>query len=208
MARYVESACRICRRESKKLFLKGTRCASDRCALERRNYIPGEHGQKHSKLSDYAVRLREKQQVRRMYGILERQFRNYYEKATQRRGITGVALLTLLEARLDNMVYRMGFAPSHAAARQLVTHGHFLVNSRKVNIPSYQCKAGQVIEVREKSRKTAIILSSVKDAQKRGLPAWVSLDAVNFRGTINALPTREQMDLPVQEQLIVELYSK
>jgi len=208
MARYLEASCRLCRRENERLFFKGIRCSTEKCALERRNYIPREHGQRHSKLSDYGIRLREKQQARRMYGVLERQFRNYYDKAARKRGITGEALLTFLESRLDNMVYRMGFAPSHAAARQLVSHGHLLVNGKKVNIASYQCKPGQVVEVKGKSKKMDFILASVKAAQEQGLPSWISLDAGNLKGTINHLPTREEMNIPIQEQLIVELYSK
>ena len=208
MARYADASCRLCRREGEKLFFKGIRCSSEKCAIERRNYNPGEHAQKRGKLSDYGVRLREKQQARRMYGVLERQFRNYYDKAARKRGITGEVLLTFLEARLDNMVYRMGFAPTHAAARQMVNHGHFKVNGKKVDIPSYQCKPGQVIEVKEKSKKLDAILGSVKMAQEKGLPSWISLDANNLKGTVNHLPTREEMNLPIQEQLIVELYSK
>jgi len=208
LARYADASCRLCRREGEKLFFKGIRCSSEKCAIERRNYNPGEHAQKRGKLSDYGVRLREKQQARRMYGVLERQFRNYYDKAARKRGITGEVLLTFLEARLDNMVYRMGFAPTHAAARQMVNHGHFKVNGKKVDIPSYQCKPGQVIEVKEKSKKLDAILGSVKMAQEKGLPSWISLDANNLKGTVNHLPTREEMNLPIQEQLIVELYSK
>ncbi len=208
MARYAEATCRLCRREGEKLFFKGIRCSTEKCAIERRNYNPGEHAQKRGKLSDYGVRLREKQQARRIYGVLERQFRNYYDKAARKRGITGEVLLTFLEARLDNMVFRMGFAPTHAAARQMVSHGHFKVNGKKVNIPSYQCKTGQVVEVKEKSKKLDAILASVKAAQERGLPSWISLDANNLKGTVNHLPTREEMNLPIQEQLIVELYSK
>ena len=208
MARYVEATCRLCRREGEKLFFKGIRCSTEKCALERRNYIPGDHSQKHGKLSDYGIRLREKQQARRMYGVLECQFRNYYKKSACKRGVTGEVLLTFLESRLDNMVYRIGFAPSHAAARQLVSHGHFLVGGKKVDIPSYQCKPGQVVEVREKSKKMEGILNSIKAAQQRGLPAWISLDAGKLRGTINYLPSREEMNIPIQEQLIVELYSK
>jgi small subunit ribosomal protein S4 len=191
------------------LFLKGSRCLTEKCALERRNYGPGEHGQRRSKKpTDYGLQLREKQKARRIYGVLERQFRGYYRRAARQRGITGVNLLILLERRLDNMVYRMGFAASRAEARQLVNHGHFLVNGRRVDIPSYLVKAGDTIQVRDKSKQVACILSAVKGMKERGLPEWLSVDTDKLRGVVNSIPAREEIDLPLQEQLIVELYSR
>lgn len=208
MARYVGSVCRFCRRETQKLFLKGDRCYSDKCAVERRNYPPGQHGQGRQKHSDYGVQLREKQKVRRMYGILERQFRKYARKAEQQKGITGENLLLLLERRLDNMVYRMGFANSRTQARHLVNHGHFLVDGRKVDVPSFLTKPGMVIEAREKSKKVVAIEESLTTAARRGFPEWVDVDVENFRGTVKAFPTREQLPPTIHEQLIVEFYSK
>lgn len=209
MARYTGSSCRLCRRENLKLFLKGDRCYGDKCAFERRPYAPGQHGQRRSgKISDYQLQLREKQKVRRIYGVLERQFRRYYYGADKQKGITGTTLLILLESRLDNVVYRMGFASSRNQARQLVRHNHFLVNSKKVNIPSYQIKVGDVVEVKEDSRKVQSIMDSMETVVRRGIPSWIELDKENFRGTFKALPTREDLTMPVQEQLIVELYSK
>jgi len=199
----------LCRRENIKLFLKGERCYSDKCALERRQYAPGEHGQRRAKLSDYGLQLREKQKARRIYGVLERQFRNYYRKASRQKGITGTNLLMLLENRLDNLVYRMGFASSRAEARMLVTHGHFQVNGRKVDIPSYSVKVGSVIEVREKSRKMERIINALEAARQRGtIPPWVEVEPEKFRGTLKYLPSREELAVPIQEHLIVELYSK
>ncbi|MBW1667728.1 MAG: 30S ribosomal protein S4 [Deltaproteobacteria bacterium] len=209
MARYTDASCRLCRRENLKLFLKGDRCYGDKCAFERRPYPPGQHGQRRGgKYSDYQLQLREKQKVKRIYGVLERQFRRYYERAEKQKGITGTNLLMLLECRLDNMVYRMGFASSRTQARQLVRHSHFLVNKRKVNMPSFQVKVGDVVEVREGSRKLPVILEAMETVVRRGIPSWVEVDKENFRGTLKALPTREELTMPIQEQLIVELYSK
>ncbi|MDQ1239263.1 MAG: small subunit ribosomal protein [Thermodesulfobacteriota bacterium] len=208
MARYRESVCRFCRRETTKLFLKGDRCFTDKCSVERRNYPPGQHGQSRAKHTDYGVQLREKQKVRRIYGILEKQFRNYVHLAEKRKGVTGENLLQLLESRLDNMVYRMGFAASRSEARQLVNHGHFLVNGRRVDVASFRTKAGMVIEVDEKSRTINSIEESLKTVTRRGIPAWVEVDVSNFKGVIKALPAREDLPPTIREQLIVEFYSK
>jgi len=208
LARYIESACRLCRRENMKLYLKGDRCYSDKCAFERRGYPPGQHGQGRAKFSSYGVQLREKQKVKRMYGLLEKQFRNFFAKAERKKGITGTNLLIFLERRLDNMIYRLGFANSRNEARQLVLHGHFSVNGHKVNIPSYLVDVGDVIELREKSRKVAKIGESLEAVARRGVPAWLELDKENYRGRIVALPSREDLTMPIREQLIVELYSK
>jgi len=208
VARYTGPSCRLCRREGTKLFLKGDRCYSDKCAVERRNYPPGQHGQRRPKFSSYGEQLREKQKVKRIYGLLERQFRLTFERAERQRGITGANLLVLLERRLDNMVYRLGFAPSRAAARQLVTHGHFTVNGRKVNIPSYLVSPGDVIELKPSSRNIQMIQESLEAVVRRGVPSWLELDKEQFRGKVLALPTREELTMPVREQLIVELYSK
>jgi len=208
LARYTESVCRLCRREGLKLFLKGERCYTDKCAIERRNYPPGDHGQGRSKFSEYAVQLREKQKVKRMYGLMEGQFRRYFALAEAARGITGETLLLLLEQRLDNMVYRMGFATSRAEARQLVCHGHFLVDGRKVNIPSYLLKPGQSITVRERSRAVARILEALEQAERRGVPEWVEVQREAFSGRVKALPARADLTMPINEKLVVELYSK
>lgn len=208
MARYIESGCRLCRRENLKLYLKGDRCYSDKCAFERRSYPPGQHGQGRPKFSSYGVQLREKQKVKRMYGLVEKQFRNFFAKAERQKGITGTNLLILLERRLDNMVYRLGFANSRNEARQLVQHNHFNVNGRKVSIPSYLVKIGDVIELREKSRKSAKINDSLEGVARRGIPSWLELDKEHYRGRILALPSREDLTMPIKEQLIVELYSK
>lgn len=209
MARYTGSSCRLCRRENLKLFLKGDRCFGDKCAFERRAYGPGQHGQRRGgKVSDYRVQLREKQKVKRMYGLLEKQFRRYYLQADQQKGITGINLLIFLERRLDNMVYRMGFAASRNQARQLVRHNHFLVNGRKVNIPSFQVQVGDVVEVKESSRKAAQITEAMETVVRRGVPNWLEVDKENFKGTLKAYPNREELTMPIQEQLIVELYSK
>lgn len=208
MARYTGPVCRLCRREGAKLFFKGDRCYSDKCAIERRPYPPGQHGQGRHRRSDYAVQLREKQKVKRMYGLLEDQFRLTFKKATQRKGVTGEVLLSLLESRLDNVVYRSGFASTRSEGRQLVTHGHFQVNGRKVNIPSYVIKAGDVITVRERSRKVSRINESLEAVERRELPAWIELEKAEFKSTVKQLPTREDITMPIQEQLIVELYSK
>ena len=209
MARYTEASCRLCRRENLKMFLKGDRCYSDKCAFERRSYAPGQHGQnKFKKLSDYAVQLREKQKVKHVYGMLEGQFRNFFAKAEQRKGVTGDNLLLSLERRLDNAVYRLGFAGSRDQARQLVRHNHFQVNGKKVNIPSYQLAVDDVITLKEKSKKNALIVDNLEGAARRGVPSWLQLDASNFQGTVKSLPNRDEITLPIQEQLIVELYSK
>ena len=209
MARYRGSVCRLCRRENLKLFLKGDRCYSDKCAFERRPYPPGQHGQRRGgKYSDYRLQLREKQKVKRIYGVLETQFRGYYRRAERQKGITGVNLLLLLERRLDNAVYRMGFASSRNQARQLVRHNHFLVNGKKVNIPSYLLKPGDVVEVREKSRSVPPIVEAMETVVRRGIPNWIEVEKEKFRGIFKALPSREDLTMPIQEQLIVELYSK
>jgi small subunit ribosomal protein S4 len=191
-----------------KLFLKGDRCFKDKCAIERRNYAPGQHGRRRSKVLGYGIQLREKQKVKRIYGLLERQFRLYFQRAAKQTGITGEQLLRQLELRLDNVVYSLGFAASRAQARQLVRHGHIEVNGRKVNIPSYQARKGDVIQVREKSRKNEQIRQAVETASGRGVPAWLELNSEQFRGTVLDVPKREDIRLPIQEQLIVELYSK
>jgi small subunit ribosomal protein S4 len=209
LGRYSGSSCRQCRRENIKLFLKGDRCYGDKCAFERRPYAPGQHGQRRSgKISDYQLQLREKQKVKRIYGALEGQFRRYYYQAEREKGITGTNLLIILECRLDNIVYRMGFASSRRQARQLVRHNHFFVNNKKVNIPSYQVKPGDVIEVREGSRKVKNILDAMETVIRRGVPSWISLEKEKFRGTLTAVPNREDLTMPIQEQLIIELYSK
>ena len=208
MARYTGPACRLCRRENLKLYLKGDRCYSDKCALERRSYPPGQHGQGRKKFSNYGIQLREKQKIRRMYGLLEKQYKNYFKKADQMKGVTGTNFLVLLERRLDNAVYRLGFAASRNQARQLVRHRHFLVNGKRVNIPSYQLRPGDVISVREKSRKVEAINEALEALPRRGLPAWLDLDKDQHKGVFKTLPTREEMNLPVQEQLVVEFYSK
>jgi small subunit ribosomal protein S4 len=208
LARYRESACRLCRREGLKLFLKGDRCYSEKCAFERRGYAPGEHGQMRKKHSDYGVQLRAKQKLKRMYGLLEKQFRGYFEKADRQKGITGTNLLLFLERRLDNMVFRMGFANSRTEARQLVRHNHFMVSGKPVNIPSYLVKVGDEIQVREGSRKVERILDAMESVARRGVPQWLELDKDNYKGILKVLPTREELTMPVQEQLVVELYSK
>ncbi len=209
MARYKDSSCRLCRREGLKLFIKGDRCYTEKCSFERRGYAPGDHGQSHKKQhSDYGVQLREKQKLKRMYGLLEKQFRGYFEKADQQKGITGSNLLIFLERRMDNMIFRIGFASSRVEARQLVNHGHFLVNGNPVNIPSYLLKAGDEIQVKEGSRKISRILSAMETVARRGVPQWLELDKDNFKASIKMLPVREDLTMPVQEQLIVELCSK
>jgi small subunit ribosomal protein S4 len=208
LARYSGSVCRLCRVEGTKLYLKSDRCYTDKCALERRNYAPGQHGQRRSKRSDYGLQLREKQKVKRIYGVLERQFRSYFEKAERQRGITGENLLVLLERRLDNVVYRLGLCGSRSEARQYVRHGHVLVDGRRVDIPSYLVRKEQKITVQEKSRKVKRIQESLKVSERRGLPEWLSLDSANFSGTILEMPVRKNISDEIQEQLIVELYSK
>jgi small subunit ribosomal protein S4 len=209
LARDTGASCRLCRRENLKLFLKGDRCYGDKCAYERRPYPPGQHGQRRGgKFSDYQLQLREKQKVKRMYGLLEGQFRRYYELAERHRGVTGTNLLLYLECRLDNVLYRMGFASSRDQARQIVRHNHVLVNGRRVNIPSYQVKVGSVVEIQEKKRKVPIILEAMETVARRGIPNWMEVDKEKFRGTLKALPNREDLTMPIQESLIVELYSK
>jgi len=208
LARYTKSLCRLCRRENLKLFLKGERCYTEKCAFERRGYPPGQHGQGRKKFSDYGAQLREKQKVKRLYGLLENQFRNTFEIADRKKGITGEILLSLLERRLDNTVYRLGFASSRNEARQLVRHNHFLVNQTKVNIPSYLVKPGDVIELREKSKKMVRILDALEGVARRGVPSWLELDKEQMKGSVRALPSREDITIPIQENLIVELYSK
>ena len=209
MARDTGASCRLCRRENLKLFLKGDRCYGDKCAFERRPYPPGQHGQRRAgKFSDYQLQLREKQKVKRIYGLLEKQFRRSYDRAEKQKGITGTNLLLLLESRLDNMVFRMGFASSRNQARQLIRHKHFLVNGRKVDIPSYQVRVGDKIEVKDSSRKMAVIVEAMETVVRRGIPNWIELEKEQFKGTLKALPNREDLTMPIQEQLIIELYSK
>ena len=209
MARHIGSVCRLCRRENLKMFLKGDRCYSDKCAFDRRGYAPGVHGQRRrAKVSDYGIQLREKQKVKRMYGLLEAQFRGLFEKAEQKRGVTGTNLLIFLERRLDNVVYRSGFANSRTEARQLVRHNHFTVNGKKMNIPSYIVKIGDIVQVRENSRKVQVILDATETVVRRGIPTWLEVEKEELKGTVKAYPTREELAMPIQEQLIVELYSK
>ena len=208
MARYKDSVCRLCRRENLKLFLKGERCYTDKCAIERRNYPPGQHGQARKKFSEYSIQLREKQKVKRMYGLLEKQFRRTFAQAARTKGITGETLLVLLERRLDNVAYRLGFAGSRAEARVLVRHGHVLVNGRKVNIPSYIVRVGDMVSVKEQSRQIARVLSAMEGVQRRGVPDWAELDRDTCSGRIKLLPTRSDITMPINEKLIVELYSK
>jgi small subunit ribosomal protein S4 len=208
VARYTGAVCRLCRREGLKLFLKGERCYTDKCAIERRNYPPGEHGQARPKFSEYAVQLREKQKLRRMYGVLEGQFRRYFAMADRAKGVTGETLLQLLERRMDNVVYRLGFSTSRSESRQLVRHGHFVVNGRKLDVPSALLKAGDVITVREKSREIARIREALELAQRRGVPDWLEITPEAFTGKVKALPTRTDLTMPINEKLVVELYSK
>jgi small subunit ribosomal protein S4 len=210
LARYREAKCRLCRREGMKLFLKGDRCFRESCAIEKRNFPPGQHGRDHRpKTVGYGVQLREKQKVKRIYRVLENQFANYFGKAERKKGITGATLLLMLECRLDNVAHRLGFAPSRDQARQLVTHGHVLVNGKKLNIPSAQVKVGDVVTLKEKSKKNQQVLDSVGTIGGRGgVPAWLELDAEGLKGTVTALPKREDIQMPIDEQLIVELYSK
>jgi len=209
LARYRDAVCRLCRREGVKLFLKGQRCLTDKCAIEKRNFAPGQHGKaRRPKLVGYGLQLREKQKVRRLYGIMEEQFRSYFEKAGAMRGITGENLLRLLELRLDNAVYRLGLATSRAAARQLVRHGHIRVAGRKVNIPSFQVVPGQEVAVREASRNSTAIQRALDLTGGRGIPPWLEFDRANMKGRVTSLPKREDVNFPIQEQMIVELYSK
>jgi small subunit ribosomal protein S4 len=198
----------LCRREGLKLFLKGERCYTDKCAIERRNYPPGQHGQARPKFSEYSIQLREKQKLRRIYGVLEGQFRRYFQMADRARGVTGETLLQLLERRMDNMVYRMGFATSRSEARQLVRHGHFNVNGRKVNIPSFLVKVGDVVAVTERSRKVARIQEALDLAQRRGVPDWLEVSPAEWSGRVKTIPVRQDLTMPINEKLVVELYSK
>ena len=208
MARYTGAVCRLCRRENQKLFLKGTRCFSEKCALSKRAYAPGQYGQARKKMSEYGVQLREKQKTRRYYGVLEGQFANYYEMAVKKAGITGENLLIILESRLDNIVYRLGWATSRPEARQLVRHGHFEVNGQKANIPSILLKAGDTITIKDKSRSSEKIKAVLETTDSKVVPMWLSLDKNALSASIVRMPTREEIDLEVEEHLIVELYSK
>jgi small subunit ribosomal protein S4 len=208
LARHTESVCRLCRRENLKLFLKGERCYTDKCAIERRNYPPGQHGQARPKFSAYSIQLREKQKVKRIYGLLENQFRRTFAEAARTKGITGETLLILLERRLDSTTYRLGFASSRAEARSLVRHGHILVNGKRVNIPSYFVRVGDVVSVKEPSRQMTRVLSAMEGSQRRGVPEWAEVDRDTFSGRIKLLPTRSDITMPINEKLIVELYSK
>ncbi len=206
MARYTDASCRLCRREGDKLFLKGERCYTDKCSISRRPYAPGQHGQQKKKLSEYGIQLREKQKARRYYGVLESQFRNYFDIASNKKGITGENLLQLLESRFDNIAYRLGLGKSRAEARQLVRHGHFTINGKKVNIPSYLVKAGDVISVREKS--VSRVKEIIESTGSKVIPQWLDFNEDTLTGKVVALPAREDIDLPIKEHLIVELYSK
>ena len=208
MARYTDAVCKKCRREGTKLFLKGTRCNSNKCAIDRRSYAPGQHGKNRVKLSEYGLQLREKQKAKFIYGVLEKPFRNYYKKADRMQGMTGENLMVILESRLDNVVFRMGFARTRREARQIVDHKHVLVNGKQVNIPSYLIKAGDVIEIREKSKSLQRYKDILEVTAGRLTPEWVDVDKEAFKGTVKNLPTREMIDVPVDEMLIVELYSK
>ena len=208
MARYTDEQCRICRREGQKLFLKGSRCYSDKCSISRRNYAPGQHGQKRAKLSEYGTQLREKQKTKSYYGVGEKQFRGYFEIASNKKGITGENLLQILESRLDNVVYRLGFGASRAQARQLVNHGQFAVNGQRVDIPSYLVKAGDVITVRENKKENGAIKANIEANSARPVPAWLELNNETLSGKVVRLASREDVDIPVEEHLIVELYSK
>jgi len=208
MARYRESVCRLCRRENQKLFLKGDRCLTDKCSFERRGYPPGQHGQGRVKFSEYGIQLREKQKVKRMYGIVEKEFRLTFEKAERMKGVTGNNLMSLLERRLDNVSYRLGFANSRNDARQLVLHSHLLVNGKSVNIPSYIVKKGDVVEVREKSKKITRVLASLESLKRREVPQWLEVEADSARGKIRDNPSRDDVTVPIEERLIIELYSK
>lgn len=208
MARYIDACCKLCRREGEKLFLKGERCYTDKCSISRRSYASGQHGQQRKKQSEYGLQLREKQKIRRYYGVLERQFRNYFDTAAQKRGVTGELLLQLLERRLDNVIYRLGLATSRPEARQLVNHGHFLVNGKKVNIPSYLVKMGDVVSVKESIKKSTKFEEIRDITGGKVVPEWLEMDSENLVGKVAALPTRDDIDLPISEHLVVELYSK
>ncbi len=209
MARYTDSVCRQCRRENLKLFLKGDRCYSDKCAFDRRGYPPGQHGERRGrKMSDYGIQLREKQKIKRMYGLSEKQFHLFFLRADRQKGITGTSLLVLLERRLDNVIYRLGFASSRAQARQLVRHRHFTVNGKRVDIPSFMIKIGDTVGLREKSKKMQVILDSLDAVVRRGVPQWLDLEKDGMQGIVKGYPVRDDLTMPMQEQLIVELYSK
>ena len=208
MARYRGSVCRLCRREGTKLFLKGERCYSTKCAIERRSYAPGQHGQRQRKISDYGLRLREKQKVKRIYGLVETQFRNTFDKAARKKGVTGETFLQFLERRLDNVIFRLGFASSRQQARQLVRHGHVQVNGRRVNIPSFQVRQDDLVQIKEKSSRREAIKETVSVAETRGLPGWLELDGDKLSGKVITMPARDDIKLEIKEQYIVELYSK
>lgn len=208
MAKYRGPVCRLCRREGVKLFLKGARCMTEKCAIERRSYPPGQHGQGRQRVSEYSAQLREKQKLKRIYGLQEQQFRGLFGKAERKPGVTGEYLLKLLEARLDNVVYRLGFASSRKEARQLVNHGHLLVNGRKTDVPGFIVRPGDVVEVRERSRSLLPVQTALEAVDGRGVPAWLELDRAAFKGTVRGLPTKEELALPVNEQMVVELYSR
>ena len=208
MAKYCGPVCRLCRREGEKLFLKGERCYTAKCAIERREGVPGQHAKGRQAFSDYKIQLREKQKVKRMYNLLEKKFRSYYDKAARSKGVTGTEMLVGLESRLDNVAYRLGFASSRRQAREMVSHGLLIVNGKVVSAPSYTVAAGDVVEIREKSKKVTTILASMEAAQGRLVPEWLTLDKEHVKGTVNSLPTREQLTQSINEQLIVELYSR
>lgn len=208
MARYKDALCRLCRREGEKLFLKGDRCYTDKCAVERRKYAPGQHGQRRKKLSDYAMQLREKQKAKEIYGVLEKQFKRCFHQAERKKGVAGSNLLRLLELRMDNVVYRLGFASNRRQARQFVLHGHFTVNGKQVSVPSYQLRPGDIVGLKESARKLTLIEENIAKMEHRGLPSWVEMDINTLKGKILQAPERDEIVLPVQEQLIVELYSK
>jgi small subunit ribosomal protein S4 len=208
VARNLGPVCRLCRREGLKLFLKGERCYSDKCAIERRNYPPGAHGQARTRFSEFAIRLREKQKVKRIYGLQEKQFEAYFEEANRLPGNTGESLLVLLERRLDNVIYRLGFASSLAQSRQLVRHGHYLVNGKKVTVPSYLVSVGDIVSITESSRTKKVIAEAIEMAQRRGVPPWIALEREQFRGSLRTLPARGDLTMPISEKLIVEHYSR
>jgi small subunit ribosomal protein S4 len=208
VARNLGPVCRLCRREGLKLFLKGERCYSDKCAIERRNYPPGAHGQARTRFSEFAIRLREKQKVKRIYRLLEKQFAHYFEVAERMPGITGESLLVLLERRLDNVIYRLGFASSLSQARQLVRHGHFEINGKKVTIPSYLVAVGEMVSITEKSRIKKVIVEALEMSQRRGVPPWIALERDQFRGSLRSYPARTDLTMPISEKLIVEHYSR
>jgi small subunit ribosomal protein S4 len=208
VGRYIGSVCRLCRREGNKLFLKGSRCFTEKCAIERRSYSPGQHGQARPRISEYQIQLREKQKLKRIYGLLERQFSGYFKKAARKKGITGENLLQLLERRLDNVVYRVGFCSSRKEARQMVNHGHFRVNGRKVDVASFLVKDGDVVELKTASRQLPQVQASLTSAEGRGTPQWLELDKANFKGRVKSMPTKEDLTVQVNEHLVVELYSR